>query len=66
MKKDLDKELIDDIVQASQDIELSGKINALIALYEEQKKSMKNLTKKINSSSKSGINEIFQNTIKIK
>ena len=59
MKKDLDKELIDDIVQASQDIELSGKINALIALYEEQKKSMKNLTKKINSSSKSGINEIF-------
>ena len=45
MKKDLDKELIDDIVQASQDIELSGKINALIALYEEQKKINEKLDK---------------------
>jgi len=45
MKKDLDKELIDDIVQASQDIELSGKINALIVLYEEQKKINEKLDK---------------------
>ena len=45
MKKDLDKELIDDIVQPSQDIELSGKINALIALYEEQKKINEKLDK---------------------
>ncbi|MBC8238688.1 MAG: HAMP domain-containing histidine kinase [Helicobacteraceae bacterium] len=45
MKKDLDKELINDIVQATQNTDFSGKINAFIALYEEQKKINEKLAK---------------------
>ena len=40
MKKDISQELINDIVQCSQeqDTVLHGKINAFIALYEDEKK----------------------------
>ncbi|MFT5661325.1 MAG: signal transduction histidine kinase [Sulfurimonas sp.] len=47
MKKDLDQELINDIVSCDSltDKELCGKINAFVALYEEQKQLNEKLSK---------------------
>ena len=45
MINNLDKELINDIVQATQNSNLSGKIHAFIALYQEQKKINEKLEK---------------------
>ena len=47
MKKDLDQELINDIVTCATatNKELCGKLNAFVALYEEQKKLNEKLTK---------------------
>ena len=47
MKKDLHQEFINDIVECATttDKELSGKINAFVALYEEQKKLNEKLSK---------------------
>ena len=45
MKKDLDQELINDIVQATENTNLSEKIHAFLTLYEEQKEINKKLDK---------------------